>query len=74
MTIDDQRRLLLPLAIVIEDDTTLRKMFAGAQVVMTPYQPPARDPLQEYGGFTLPQPLYYSRTMDFFFTLPETVS
>jgi hypothetical protein len=72
MTTDDQTRLLLPLAIVIEDDTTLRKMFVGAQVVMTEYQPSDDDPFVPYGGFTLPQPLYYSRTMDLFFTLPGT--
>jgi hypothetical protein len=72
MTSDAQRRMLLALATVIEDDSVLREMFIGAKIVQTPYQPPADDPLPEFGGFTIPSPLYYSRAMDAFFTLPQT--
>jgi len=68
MTTEAMRRFLLPLATVIEDDSGLREMFVGVQMVMTVYQPPADDPLRAVGGFLLPEPLYYSRTMDLFFT------
>ena len=37
-------------------------------MVMTEYQPSDDDPLRELGGFILPQPLYYLRTLDMLFT------
>ena len=69
MTSEAQRRALLTLATVIEDDSVLREMLVGARVVMTQYHPSDDDPLREFDGFILPQPLYYSRTLDLFFTV-----
>jgi hypothetical protein len=71
MTSEAQKRALLPHATVIEDDSVLREMSVGVRVVTSVYEPPEDDPLREFGGFTLPRPLYYSRTIDEFFILSQ---
>ena len=69
MTTEAQRRMLLPHTTVIEEDDVLKHIFVGSRVIVQPYQPAADDPLREFGGFTLPRPLYYSPTWDVFFTV-----
>jgi len=71
MTTEADRKMSMPYATVIEDDSVLKDIFVGAKIAATGYelQPLADDPLRPFGGFVMPQPLYYSRTLDTFFTL-----
>lgn len=71
MTSEAERRALLPIATVIEDDSLLSSLLEGVRVTETEYQPPEDDPLREFGGFVVPTPLYYSRERDVFFTVAK---
>jgi len=66
---ETDRKMWMPFATVTEDDSALKDIFVGAKIAATEYRPPADDPLRPFGGFVMPQPLYYSRTLDTFFAL-----